>query len=166
MENNRDITADFERISEIISGLRARKKEVDAVIENPAFRDSFFEAFSLGSFSALSTAVENDQHNFRVRIEPYQGREQHPDEWRVTFFVRASTVLYDDHVKVWRPAKVGEILSNWDSFSPLLAKALKEDRKNLVSVEKTIDRLRDLLAGPIVARAIGAEDAIVRGPGR
>ena len=54
------------------------------------------------------------------------------------------------HITFWRSASVSEIITCWKDFYPLVAVVLKENSKNIDSVERAIEHLKKSLATDIM----------------
>lgn len=152
----------FERLRMTIGTLKEQKADIEKVVNSREFSESFNECFNIGGFSAPVSFTEG---LFRVSIKPVDAssrqRDHAPDDpvdndknredrWAIIFSIQVK--MRFDHITMWREAKISEIISCWDHYSPLLAQAIKEDRKNIDRVDKAVERLKEILAVEIVQR--------------
>ncbi len=151
---------DLEKIRDVIGSLIGRKDKIEALTASPAFSNAFFNCFSLGSFS--DPRVAETAGDFRVSIKSWAPPEDSAlflkpspgaePRWRLDFSIKIKSLRtsMNPHITFWRSASVSEIITCWKDFYPLVAVVLKEDSKNIDSVERAIEHLKKSLATDIM----------------
>lgn len=152
----KEFTKELTSIIERINTNKENKSELEKMVETEAFKQSFLNCFNIGGFAAPVNSTSAG--NYRVEVCPVpEAAETAEDRWRLGFYIAipaVSSFFRADSHTLWRPAKVIEIIAQWDKFYPLLEKTLDTDTKFINTIEKTIQNLKHLLAPEILSAGL------------
>jgi hypothetical protein len=141
-KQRRPIINSLKAIVETIEIIKENKKDIERIINNPIFKESFFEMFHVGSFSSASKA--SDEGKFMVAMEPVPFSEN----WQAVFYLKKRESI------TWRKANVAEIISCWEQYYPLLEKLMHAENANIGRVDRAISRLKNELAVEIMTKSL------------